>query len=105
MKVKALLIFIYMYNIGSILGSYSLGDVKRGIIKTKPRQMNLFPKPNPYYQAKTFADKYNLSIPFVLKLFKKYSVAKVLALDSFLADYPLKSDVITGLIIWKLNKK
>lgn len=90
----------YIRDIG-----YSLKDIQLPTKSKKQKQLNLFPKRNPYYSAKTFADKYKLSVIFVLKLFKKYGEKAVLSTSSFLADYPLKTDSYTGILVWKLQQK
>lgn len=61
-------------------------------------------KKNFYYDAKLFADKFKISIPLVLKLFKIYGRRKVLDLASFLVDCPLRPhSTHTKVLIWRLR--
>lgn len=56
--------------------------------------------------ADEFAQYVGLKTPFVLRIFKKYGIKKVLGIKSWLKDAPRKpGKSFEGLVIWKLKQK
>jgi len=57
-----------------------------------------------YEQALLLGKKFNIGIPVILRLMKKYSFKEITGVYSWWADYPLKYDHNIGLLVWKLKE-
>ena len=57
-----------------------------------------------FHQALVLQEKFNLSVPIILRLMKKYNFEEIKSVYSWWADYPLKNDVNIGLLVWKLKE-
>jgi hypothetical protein len=60
---------------------------------------------NPYWnEAKQLAEYLGISTPFVLKLFNRFGKNKVIALKSYLKDFPADKRGLYGIMVWKLKQ-
>jgi hypothetical protein len=83
-----------MENINKVLNIKRISFTKRN---------NTRPINEKYERAKAFALFLGVSPLFILRLFKIYGMGKVLGLESWIRDYPIKSSPY-GLLVWKLKE-